>query len=371
MSGWRRKFLGALTVCGSMLPVFCLAAEEPPAPDVIGTKLTIVQNLAAVTLRNLDISGQVSKIALKQTAVQTELQIEAEGNCAVEAQITNIHTRGAYLAAVLVGYGDAVDSYWAQPAYQGDDIAISSVREKARLLFDLSLFASTAVEVDAAAKLRKMGAKFTAGSTKELAFYRKNQRFELKIPLRMEMICQNYIHNRVTDKTERLEKWSRVITKDLTVPVRYDGDKRLKATFTKPLPLSANGGAQPKALPPYFRIRSVEIMSGPKNLRAVCPMTAGFKLRVHGDGAGVIRILVKSGNQTLQTSEVVQFQGPEQKIGFSLPLIKTKKSTPYAQQLGKVTVEVQGRREHVKGANLYPVRRKTAAYLWQYSCIHQ
>ncbi len=339
------------------------AAEELPE-----LRLTAPTQIKPIRITNESGSSLMRKIQLQQRWQVNSLGLSIAGGCNAQKQQTNIHERGVYLAKMLVGYGSSNDSFWAQQVYDGTDRTVFEFKDRVTLKIDPAFLNGSAFDVDAVKALQKIASRHSAGSKAELEFYRKDQKTQVKLPLRLEVICQQYVHDKIQNKTEYLSKWSRVLTKEIPIAVLYAGDQKLKPSTVKPLALRSVGGAG-QGLQKALRIQSVQIIEGPKNMRSFCPMDVGFKVRVRGTGQGFIRLIAQTGSGQKITSEEVKFSAPLQEMGFSVSMNREVKGALYEQQLGKLFVEVQGRPKAVSSSKLYSQRQKAAPYLWQFSCI--
>ena len=355
------------SACGGAL---AQTQSEGSAPPESRLALTLAAPPLPLRLVNKDPSGQLARLKLGLGPQKSEITLKAEGSCPALKEATNISETGVYLSQMRVGFGSAGDSYWTGFLYEGTDRSEIKRSETVTMPLDLSLLKGSVHDSDPALLLRAKGGGYAAGSEEQLAFFQKDQRFDLKIPVRLEVVCQRYVHDKVRNKTQLLEKWSRVTSEEMSVAVQYKGNAKLKRSIIQPLKLRNVSSGGTETLRP-FRVGSLAIIAGPQNLRGACPMSAVFKLRIEGEGAGRFRLVVKSGNETQLISDEVAFTAPKQELSFSLLVSGDTKKELYTQQLGKITVELQGKPARAQNTKLYSVREKTKPYLWQYSCTGQ
>jgi hypothetical protein len=357
---------GGLMLLGMLGGMDLSRAAEAPSE----LRITAPTPITPIRITNESGSSSISRLQLQQRWDMREMDLLVSGGCTSQKAETNIHERGVFVAEMLAGYGSDRDSFWTKQVYEGADRSTAQFKERITVKLDTALLRGSAFDMDAPKSLQQLAARHPVGSKAALEFYRKNQKFQLKLPLRLEVICQQYEHDKIRQKTQLLKRWSRVLTKEISIPVLYAGDPKLKQSSLKPLILkNATGAGQ--GIQKSLRLHAVQIITGPKNLRGNCPISAAFKVRLSGEGRGVIRLIAKTNTGGKITSEEVKFSGPEQEIGFSLLIDDTSGAEPYAQQLGKLFVEVQGRSEIPAASNLYSSRRKADPYLWQFSCIEQ
>lgn len=355
--------------CAFVMVVSAFAAravEEQPNDVLAGVKV-----ITPLKLQNTDKTGRLSAVKIEMAQSKISAKGMLDVGCSKRVTQTNQKTEGQYLERVLLGFGTAVDSFWARTVFENEDWTVHRFKGEEAVDGDLSLFEGTEYGASPVDLFLARGHKFAKDDSRLLSFFRNAQRYTIDYPLRFEMICRDYVRNTVTQRLERGAARSYVHVRSLPVPARYAGDKMLKAASIPRLKMSGSlvSPVAPKIT--RFDLEVPVIMEGPKNLRGACPLDARFKVRISGQEQGFFRLLIRSDRQILYTSEVQKFRGRDMDVGFSLMLDRVKDVPLYEQVLQKITIELQGKSKAQAKMKLYPVRRNSDPYFWQYSCITQ
>ena len=364
---------GSCRVWGVLCGFFILAstfsarAADGQPTDVLAN----VRAAATLKLQNMDKTGRLSAVQIEMTQTNISAKGMLDIGCSKQVTQTNQKTEGQYLERVLFGFGTAVDSFWARTVFENQDWTVHRFKGEEAIDGELSLFDGTEYGASPVDLLLARGHKFAKDDSRLLSFFQNAQRYTIDYPLRLEMICRDYVRNTVTQRLESGAVRSYVHVRSLPIPVRYAGDKRLRASRTPRLKMS--GSLVSPVVPKItrFDLKAPVITEGPKNLSGACPLDARFKVRISGQEQGFFRLLIRSDRQILYTSEVQKFRGRDMDVGFSLMLDRVKEVPLYEQVLQKITVELQGKSKAQAEMKLYPLRRKSDPYFWQYSCITQ
>ncbi len=372
ISGKLKCFHRGIWALSIGLSLFTAAANVDA--QAVKENTEIVQNLAATSvleLKNSDKSGRLKAVSVE--LVQPKISVKADLNfgCPEPQQTTNQATQGQYLESVLFGFGTGADSFWAKAVFQNEKLDVRTFSGTETVNADISVFDSTLYGVRPVDQFLARANKFAEDRDKLVAFFKNTQKYAMEYPLRFEMICRDYMRNDVTKKVKLGEQKSYVHLRKLSVPVRYVGDVRLQGTGMKRLKMTGSITAPTAPKIARFKLDPPVIVQGPKNLRGVCPLKAGFRLKISGQEQGIFRLIIKSDRDVLYTSEPQKFRGREMEVGFELPQEKAANVALYQQVLRKITVELQGKPKSQAAAQFYAVRRTSNPFLWQYTCINQ
>ncbi|WP_169569782.1 hypothetical protein [Sneathiella limimaris] len=339
------------------------------ATEVLALSLEKVGKVEPFRINNSDPSHQLDKVILSVKSDSINLELEAKGGCNPDRVESNISIKGWYISSVLLGLGSYNDSYWSQKVYQGEDISKTSFEGKTQLKVAGSLLDGTPHQLKLLERFKDLLLQKAKSEKARLNYLQKDQVFQYQLPFRLEVICTEFDQNKTTKRIKTLSRSSKVLIKELSVPVRYQADPNLKIRKTKPLALqgSETGAIFPKSS--FLKLEKVEILSGPRNLRGACPMSADFKLQIIGEGSGYIQLTARRNRTVLYKGKVMKMGAEPVEVNLSLPVKRPLDANDYEQFLQKVEFEVLAKPESQKNSQLFPLRKRLDPYLWQASCI--
>lgn len=211
-----------------------LWAEEVTSGDE--PQISLRQQIKPIVIENGGQSSRLNQLDLLYLMGSEEIQVKVSGGCTEEVIETNIHSRGEYLAQLLIGYGTDIDSYWSKTVYVGDDRTISSREENVSLPLQLKMFSGTSYRIEPLEILAEKVNEFEGQVERKLKFYQESWVTKKELPVRLEVICQPYEYNKVLDKLQLLQKRSRVKNQKFSLPIKYMGDPALKLRLQNGLP---------------------------------------------------------------------------------------------------------------------------------------
>ncbi|MEH6494156.1 MAG: hypothetical protein V7740_00325 [Pseudomonas marincola] len=363
----RALFIGA--AFGFYTPAMAATAQSN-TPEKITSSLARIELKGPppkITLQNIDPRHRLDSFNVKNISTQFDFKLQGSAHCQSKNIETNGHRSGTYLEKVEFGSGPQDDQYWSETVFENQDTGIQSFKGSHALSIPQSIFQKTIHNIEARAlfleKIRTLNS-----SEKRWHYLTANQILQATIPVRIEVICRNYKLDKVSGKIDLQSRFSIIGTQALSVQIFYKADRKL----TRRLAPILNGKMATKivkqAAPDFFKVQDAIILTGPKNMRGACPLTARFETEIRGTGNGHVQLQVVEAGKIVYKSGDLKFSNGKNLHTFEIASGTPEKGKTYSQYPHELKLQVFTKSHQARRFTTFPKKFNTAFY-WQHSCI--
>ena len=272
---------------------------------------------------------------------------------------------GHFLAAGAFGIG-RTSLLMSRALPNSSDINHVSDMDAHSFNMPVALLANPQIGIDPAAVVLAAADK----APSKVGYLRQDHVIEVKIPLRWEAHCNNYIRNKITKKTVVEASDTSYLTKDVTLKIKYQGDPQLFEVNAQ----IAQGGGLPNQLqagPSPFKITQMSFQPNMPHHVGACPATTKIRVFYQGQGKGELRIRINDGGATIHDSAKIAFDSKDGKQHYDFE-IETPKASKFdlnktvAHSL-RVYVRGKGENEQIWPSTYQPM----GTAVWKHRCTPQ
>lgn len=363
----RALFIG--TAFGFIIPTIATTAQSN-TPEKITSNLARIELKGPspkITLQNIDPRHRLDSFNVKNISSQFDFKLKGSAYCQSKNIETNAYRSGTYLEKVEFGVGPQEDQYWSEIIFENQNTSIQSFKGSHALSIPQSIFEKTIHNIDARAlfleKIRTLNS-----SEKRWNYLTVNEKLLATIPVRIEAICRNYKLDKISEKIDHHARVSVIGTQAVLVQILYKADHKL----TRRLAPILNGKMAAKiikpAAPDFFKVQEAVILTGPKNMRGACPITAHFEAEIRGTGNGHVQLQVVEAGKVIYKSRDLKFSNGKNLHTFEIASGTPEKDKTYAQYPHELKLQVFTKSKQARRFTAFPKKFNTAFY-WQHSCI--
>ena len=320
-----------------------------------------------ITLRNISPTHRLNSVNIKKTNHPLVFELTGGASCGPKEIETKSTRIGTFLEKVTFGVGPLEDQYWSEIAFENQDTKVWSYKGHRELVVPQSIFEKTVHKIDAR-KLFLSKVMALRSSDKRLVFLKKNQRVQTKIPIRVEAVCRDYKFNKITGKMKFSSRTSIVSMKLMPVQIHYKADPKLTGRLAPKLKAGTVEKITKPAASSFFKIRTAEIASGPKNLRGKCPIAGSFEAKLNGTGDGAIILEVVEGRSVIYKSRAIKFRDGHALHKFEILNGKSGQDKIYTQYPHKLKIQVYTKSVKSQRFSAFP-KKLGGVFYWQHNCI--